>query len=198
MIVTIILIWENAGADRADHDAKHVHALWGVIVKLLNLFFSKVYWKWCQTWTCSRKNIKIYVFKVESVYQISKDIHQREISSFYKYDWRCESQSSPVPGISSSRCHKRGWIAKPLTQDRCYGQSPTCLSFVTNAIRIILNTDPTNLIYLQRLRESFQSLFLIYLSPASLTEARSRKVIENLNLRGVWDMYILNSDHGHP
>ena len=43
MIVTIILIWENAGADRADHDAKHVHALWGVIVKLLNLFFLAKY-----------------------------------------------------------------------------------------------------------------------------------------------------------
>ena len=148
-----------------------------------SFFFSKVYWKWCQTWTCSRKNIKIYVFKVESVYQISKDIHQREVSSFSKYNWRSESQSPPVPGISSSHCHKRGWIVKPLTQDTCYGQSPTCLSFVTNAIRIILKTNPTNLIYLQRLRESFQSLYPIYLSPASLTEARSRKVIETLNLR---------------
>ena len=70
MFVTIILIWENAGADCADHDAKHVHALWEVIVKLLNLFL--VYWKWwCQTWTCSRTNIKIKVFS-SKLNQITK------------------------------------------------------------------------------------------------------------------------------
>ena len=89
-----------------------------------------------------------------------------------------------MPRISSSHCHKRGWIVKPPTQDRCYGQSPTCLSFVTNAIRIIFKTDTTVIWSICKDWESLFNLYFLYIpvQPAWLRH----KVGKGLRL-SIWE-----------